>query len=828
MEPQFPRRLRSFVQTPLGRTLLLAFTILVVFGAFYLSVLFAIPAILIVGLWLPISLGQKRPRYLALSGVVVLLLMAPLISIVYTDELLAPIGPASSAPAGTDWSVTIGSMTVDSQSPSIAFQLPSGSTNYTVAPEAGFTATLAGHVVVGTSSVAVPVPFVPVKYAVTFTETGLPGGTSWGVNAGGASAVSTTATAAVQLPNGSYSWGLLSVHGYTPASASGTVVVAGGPAGVTVAFAHSAYPITFSEAGLPAGSTWSVTAASAVVRGDTPQLVLDLPNGSIGFSAAGPAGFYAAPGGSVTVAGAAAAQSVSFTQAKFAVTFNESQLPPSSEWSVTVGDTTVQATVGSLVFHLPNGTFAYTVSGPGGYTPVAGANTVAVSGAPETVPIVFNATAHVATFTETGLAAGSAWKVTVGPTTVRSTNDSVRLNLSDGSYPYNLSRVRGYTVVGSGTVVVSGSNVVTAVTYTPVKYLLTFSEVGLASGTAWNVTIDGLTHGSRTAHVTYNVTNGTFPYQIGAPSGKTPPTVNGTVVVSGAAATVTVPFAATTHTVVFTESGLPSGAGAAVLANASVGPFHGSATTQFTWTTTVDPRYLPVQSSPPLWVALFLSTCPGATSNTSGICSAGYAFIVLTHFFCADPTTIATCEATAPNLTGPTTVTFNYTIGEDGIWAWQMGVAAEDLSSHTLTSTLLVGDPTYNGLEGPVVGSWSDVYSFVLPSIYLEDFLYLGLPYFALLLLYVYFKRRQRGRDDARHRVAGPIPPTSGTDEGTDPTGAPVPSSGGGSSPPPGPAVGEESCPNCGAVVYPSESKCWKCGVTVGGAPDGSPLPRSK
>ncbi|HTP56312.1 MAG TPA: hypothetical protein VML53_06610, partial [Thermoplasmata archaeon] len=79
MEPQFPRRLRSFVQTPLGRTLLLAFTILVVFGAFYLSVLFAIPAILIVGLWLPIYLGQKRPRYLALSGVVVLLLMAPLI-----------------------------------------------------------------------------------------------------------------------------------------------------------------------------------------------------------------------------------------------------------------------------------------------------------------------------------------------------------------------------------------------------------------------------------------------------------------------------------------------------------------------------------------------------------------------------------------------------------------------------------------------------------------------------------------------------------------------------------------------------------------------------
>jgi len=826
VEPQFPRRLRSFVQTPLGRTLLLAFTIVVVFGAFYLSVLFAIPAILIVGLWLPIYLGQKRPRYLALSGVVVLLLMAPLISIVYTGELLAPIGPASSAPAGTDWSVTIDGMTVDSQSPSIGFQLPTGNANYTVAPEAGYTATLTGHVAVGTSSVTVPVPFSAVKYPVTFTETGLPGATAWGVRVGSVSVSSSTATTVVQLPNGTYDWSLAPVRGYTPPIGAGTVGVAGGPVSVTVAYAHSAYPVTFSETGLPLGSTWSVTADSAIARSDTPHLVLDLPNGTTGFTAAGPAGYYTAPGGTVSIAGASVSQSVSFSQAKFAVTFNESQLPSSSLWSITVGDLVTNSTSGNIVVDLANGTFDYSVGGPHGYAPVVGQNTVRVAGVPETVPVVFNATPHVATFTETGLAAGSAWKVSVGPTTVRSTNGSIRLNLSDGSYPYAVSLEPGYTVVAAGTVVVSGSNVLTSVTYTPVKYLLTFSEVGLGSGTAWNVTIDGLTHNTRTAHVTYNVSNGTYPYRIGAPSGKSPPTVVGTVVVSGGAATVPVPFFATTYSVVFTESGLPAGAGAVVLANATVGPFHGSVTTQFTWTTTVDPRALPAQSSEPLWIALFLSTCPGATSNTSEVCSAGYAFIVLTHFFCADPSTIATCEATAPNLTGPTTVTFNYTIGANGIWAWQMGLAAEDLSSHSLTSTLLVGDATYNGLEGPVVGSWSDVYSFVLPSIYLEDFLYLGLPYFALLLLYVYFKRRQQRRDEARHRVAGPIPPTSGSEDGAAPSGGPVPSSGGSAPAPPGPAVGEESCPNCGAVVYPSESKCWKCGVSLGNAP-APPLPRS-
>ena len=65
MELQRPRSLRGFVQTPAGRAVLLAFALAVVFGAFYLNALCAIPAMLIVGLWLPIYLGLKRPRRLA-------------------------------------------------------------------------------------------------------------------------------------------------------------------------------------------------------------------------------------------------------------------------------------------------------------------------------------------------------------------------------------------------------------------------------------------------------------------------------------------------------------------------------------------------------------------------------------------------------------------------------------------------------------------------------------------------------------------------------------------------------------------------------------------
>ncbi|NNN17715.1 MAG: zinc-ribbon domain-containing protein, partial [Thermoplasmata archaeon] len=37
--------------------------------------------------------------------------------------------------------------------------------------------------------------------------------------------------------------------------------------------------------------------------------------------------------------------------------------------------------------------------------------------------------------------------------------------------------------------------------------------------------------------------------------------------------------------------------------------------------------------------------------------------------------------------------------------------------------------------------------------------------------------------------------------------------------------VAEASCPNCGAVVYPGEKVCWKCGTKLASPAGGSPLP---
>jgi len=258
---------------------------------------------------------------------------------------------------------------------------------------------------------------------------------------------------------------------------------------------------------------------------------------------------------------------------------------------------------------------------------------------------------------------------------------------------------------------------------------------------------------------------------------------------------------------------LPGTGGNALLQNAGVSPYTGTTSTNFTWTVTVYPRYVPTGNSTPVNLSLYVSTCPGATSpSPPSWCSAGYPFFQLNYTFPA-------------NLTTNTTVTFHHEIDSNGIWDWQMGVYTKNSTTGKLFFQTLVGDSTYNGIEGPVVGDFGTTYFELLGTIYFDDALFLGGPFFFILLIYLLFKNRERRRNEARQRTAGPVPPTGGPPQGTEPLPPPStrPASKGAAATPSSP---EKSCPTCNAVVYANETRCWKCGADLtGGA--GTPLPSS-
>jgi hypothetical protein len=248
----------------------------------------------------------------------------------------------------------------------------------------------------------------------------------------------------------------------------------------------------------------------------------------------------------------------------------------------------------------------------------------------------------------------------------------------------------------------------------------------------------------------------------------------------------------------------------ATLQNAGVTPYTGTASTNFTWTVTVYPTEVPTGNSTPLNLSLYISTCPGATSTSPPAwCSAGYPFVQLN-------------QAMPANFTSPTTFTFHYKIGSNGIWDWQMGVYTKNKTTGALFFQTLVGDATYNGIEGPVVGDFSTTYFELLGTIYFDDALFLGGPFFFILLIYALFKNRERRRNEARQRTAGPVPPGGGTSETAEPLPPPStrPAPTGPAAKPPAP---EQTCPNCNAVVYANETRCWKCGAELA-AGTGTPL----
>lgn len=249
------------------------------------------------------------------------------------------------------------------------------------------------------------------------------------------------------------------------------------------------------------------------------------------------------------------------------------------------------------------------------------------------------------------------------------------------------------------------------------------------------------------------------------------------------------------------------------LQNATVSPYSAPAGSVFSWEVQVVPAA--VRNTTLVNLTLYVSTCPGATGTSDPNCGAGYAFNAY-----PSPKNVS-------SFTGETTVWFNETISSANIWYWQMGLYYRN-GTHGLAYDSLVGDSSfYNGLIGPIAGDWTTVFGALVGTFYIAVGLYVGIPFYIALLVYVIYRMRREKRQLAAARArASSAAPEAGTETRSRPARRP-PSGGAAplpSAPAPAPAAppaSEQACPNCGAVVYPQETFCWKCGAALG-AKDGS------
>lgn len=208
----------------------------------------------------------------------------------------------------------------------------------------------------------------------------------------------------------------------------------------------------------------------------------------------------------------------------FPLTFSEIGLPAGSPWSLGLNGLTQSSNESSIRYSMANGTYSFSVRTPPDYSAAPHNGTVTVNGSADEVEIIFASVPPVQPrypieFREVGLLTGANWSVTLNGTRESSTESSISFEESNGTYPFVVGSIAGYTITTpAGNITVNGTNVTLAVTFIsipPETYSVAFAESGLAPGTTWAVDFNNQTEQGNGTQIEFGrIPNGTYLFTI--------------------------------------------------------------------------------------------------------------------------------------------------------------------------------------------------------------------------------------------------------------------------------------------------------------------------
>ena len=253
---------------------------------------------------------------------------------------------------------------------------------------------------------------------------------------------------------------------------------------------------------------------------------------------------------------------VGYASAVSTASVTTSGLPAGTPWTATVGYDTQTGTGSSLAFTLAPGTYNYYIWPANGYSVSPANGTIQITaGNTTTVSAAFTSYGSTplvpVTFSQSGIISGTAsWAAVVpGVGAWYTVSTSVTINIPAGTYPYTVMQTAGYRVASpSGSVTAGTGGASVAIPFVPSfptpTSAVVVTESGLAVGTSWSATLNGLTQTSTQPSITfYQKTNVTYAYTIGSvtgynppspPSGTVPVPTNASLVVVSAVFTVSV------------------------------------------------------------------------------------------------------------------------------------------------------------------------------------------------------------------------------------------------------------------------------------------------
>jgi YVTN family beta-propeller protein len=471
----------------------------------------------------------------------------------------------SGLPSGTEWNVTLGEQFGYSLAAPIQFDDPNGTYAFELGATTGYSAfPLSGNISVNWSDVAVSIDFYalppPEQFPITFNESGLEAGVIWSIDLDGFETYSYSSAILANVPNGSYSFSVNPVSGYSVRPQSGEVIVNGSAVTISIAFLllppPSLYEVDFNEGGLPTGTEWSVDVGGSLKDTSESFVVFTVANGTYSFNISDSAGYSPNPSsGVITVNGSSLLTTVVFypppPPPTYLVTFLEAGLPNGVQWylnatgPIELYSGSMGTATGGM---LPNGTYTYTISSSDKlYRPIPAAGSFTVSGAPLSENVTFQLVIYSVTFSETGLPPGVTWSVNLNGTVHESNGSYATFEEPNGTFGYAVTRVPGYTLGPTpGIVTVAGENQRVTLSFSVPTYQVIFTATGLPRGVDWIVEAPWGDNESNSTDLVVWEPNGTYKFDIQAPNGYTADPSSGTLDIAGTSVAIAVNFTAVT------------------------------------------------------------------------------------------------------------------------------------------------------------------------------------------------------------------------------------------------------------------------------------------
>ncbi|BFH72152.1 hypothetical protein SJAV_00960 [Sulfurisphaera javensis] len=134
---------------------------------------------------------------------------------------------------------------------------------------------------------------------------------------------------------------------------------------------------------------------------------------------------------------------------------------------------------------------------------------------------------YLLTIKESGLPNGTKWGIQINGTSIYSSDSVITLNLTEGIYNLKVLNVTYYYSNFSFKEINVSNNLTIYITFYPIKYNITFHEVGLPNGTKWGIQINGTNITTNLSTISLKLPYGKYSYKVLLPKGYNTSTLAG-------------------------------------------------------------------------------------------------------------------------------------------------------------------------------------------------------------------------------------------------------------------------------------------------------------